>query len=104
MAEAVRRKIERIQRGGRPRVLDLFAGCGGLSLGFQSAGFEITAAVENEPDAARSHGINFHGGAGQHSRPRDICTPPEELTVELGLGPAAEAFECQKRTSAVAVA
>jgi DNA (cytosine-5)-methyltransferase 1 len=93
MAEAIRRKIDRLRRGRRPRVLDLFAGCGGLSLGFQAAGFEITAAVENEPDAARSHGINFHGGAPEHCKARDILTRPEALTAKLGLGPVADAFD-----------
>ena len=41
----IRRKIERLSEGEQPRVLDLFAGCGGISLGFQSAGFQILGAV-----------------------------------------------------------
>lgn len=34
---------------GRPRVLDLFAGVGGFSLGFEAAGFETVAFSEIEP-------------------------------------------------------
>ncbi|MFA4887073.1 MAG: DNA cytosine methyltransferase, partial [Candidatus Nanoarchaeia archaeon] len=30
----------------KPKVLDLFAGCGGFSLGFERAGYEIAAFVE----------------------------------------------------------
>ena len=58
---SVATKIERIQRGGAPRVLDLFAGCGGFSLGFQRAGCEIVGGVELDGHAARSHALNFHG-------------------------------------------
>lgn len=88
MTHAVRQKIARLAAGGRPRVLDLFAGCGGLSLGFHAAGFDLVAAVEHDPDAARSHGLNFHGGKPAHSRARDIITThPEDLAAEFGLGP-----------------
>ena len=45
----IRQKIARIAVGGRPRVLDLFAGCGGLSLGFHAEHFKITAAVKSIP-------------------------------------------------------
>jgi DNA (cytosine-5)-methyltransferase 1 len=70
-------------------VLDLFSGCGGLSLGFAAAGYALCAAVEADPEAARSHGLNFHSGAPEHSGHRDIVsTHPEELAAELGLGPA----------------
>jgi DNA (cytosine-5)-methyltransferase 1 len=87
-------KIARLQAGGRPRVLDLFAGCGGLSLGFQAAGFELRAAVEFEPDAARSHGLNFHGGDTAHTKARDITvTHPDDLAIELDLGPVAAAVD-----------
>lgn len=92
--EIIRRKLGRLTVGGKPRVLDLFAGCGGLSLGFQATGFALRAAIEFDPDAARSHGLNFHGGESAHSKARDITTTrPDELVAELGLGPVADAFD-----------
>ncbi len=90
---AIAQKIERLRKGQRPRVLDLFAGCGGLSLGFQAAGFDIAAAVENDPDAAQSHGVNFHNGAEQHTKARDVLTAPEALAEDLALGPVTDAFD-----------
>jgi DNA (cytosine-5)-methyltransferase 1 len=94
MSPTIREKLARLRAGGRPRVLDLFAGCGGLSLGFQVAGFVPRAAVELDPDAARSHGLNFHGGDPKHSRARDIITThPEDLAAELELGPVAGAID-----------
>jgi DNA (cytosine-5)-methyltransferase 1 len=91
---ALQQKIARLASGGRPRVLDLFSGCGGLSLGFQAAGFEISAAVEFDPDAAQSHGKNFHKDDPRHWKARDIVkTKPSDLTEELGLGHPALAFD-----------
>lgn len=40
-------------------VVDLFAGPGGLSLGFQKAGFNIVAAVECDPHATLTYEKNF---------------------------------------------
>lgn len=80
-------KMARLRSGAAPRVLDLFAGCGGLSLGFKAAGFEIAGAVEIDPEAARSHGLNFHPGDSRHALPRDIISlSPEQLAEDLGLG------------------
>ena len=91
---AIDEKIARLKAGGAPRVLDLFSGCGGLSLGLMAAGAQIAAAIENDPDAANSHGINFHQGNEAHSKARDITiTKPAQLTKELGLGPASLAFD-----------
>lgn len=92
--QALLSKIARLRAGGAPRVLDLFAGCGGLSLGFQSAGFEIAAAVEFDPDAAASHGLNFHPGDPRHAQARDITKlTPEDLVEELELGSVGSAVD-----------
>ena len=42
-----------------PIVLDLFSGCGGLSLGFKNAGYEIKYYVENWEPAIETHKRNF---------------------------------------------
>lgn len=41
------------------RVVDLFSGCGGLSLGFQNAGMDVVAAFDNWPAATWVYNINF---------------------------------------------
>jgi len=42
------------------KVLDLFAGCGGLALGFEAAGFE-TIGYEKDVDAVRTYNSNLNG-------------------------------------------
>ncbi len=44
----------------RMKVVDLFCGCGGLSLGFQNAGFEILAAYDAWDTAIECYKENFH--------------------------------------------
>jgi DNA (cytosine-5)-methyltransferase 1 len=97
---AIAAKIERLTDGkNRPRVLDLFSGCGGLSLGFQAAGFDIAAAMEIDELAARSHAINFcknlpPEAVERHAKPRDITRiDPEELADEFDLGSPDRAFD-----------
>jgi len=90
MSKVIRQKLARIGSGECPRVLDLFAGCGGISLGFHAAGFEIAGAVEIDPQAAKSHAMNFHGELPDelravHGKARDITRiEPKELLREFG--------------------
>lgn len=43
----------------RPVAVDLFAGAGGMSLGFEQAGFDVSAAVEIDPIHGCVHEFNF---------------------------------------------
>ena len=44
--------------GKKKYFIDLFSGCGGLSLGLEEAGFEPIAFTEISPDAAETHIAN----------------------------------------------
>lgn len=95
---AVARKLARIARGEQPRVLDMFSGAGGISLGFHRAGFRIDGALEIEPLPALTHATNFHAGDPEllmlHARPRDMtAVEPDELAEELQLGAVGEAVD-----------
>jgi DNA (cytosine-5)-methyltransferase 1 len=82
-------KIGRLQSGSAPRVLELCSGCGGLSLGLKTAGFELVAHVEKDRVAAETYSRNFGDPdqrAGRWSLPRDMenCSA-DDLVRDLGL-------------------
>jgi len=60
-------------RKHRPVGVDLFAGAGGLSLGFEQAGFDIAACVEIDPIHCATHEYNFPDAA-------TICASVVNLT------------------------
>ena len=94
MTDIIKKKLSRLRRGGQPQVLDLFSGCGGLSLGFSAAGFGIAAGIESNLAAAVSYGTNFHPDEPVHAVERDITsTTPGRLVQDLKVGRPAEAFD-----------
>ena len=39
--------------------IDLFSGAGGMSLGFEQAGFKCIGSIDNFPAACKTHKLNF---------------------------------------------
>ncbi|RKI15393.1 DNA cytosine methyltransferase [Corallococcus sp. AB030] len=91
VSELIQQKLLRMQSGGALRYMDMFAGCGGISLGFLTAGFTPVASIENDPWAAKSHGANFarwslNGDHPDHHIPRDATTEDaDSVFVDLGI-------------------
>lgn len=68
----------------RPIAVDLFSGAGGMSLGFEQAGFDVVAAVEVDPVHAAVHKFNFPNCA---TLCRDISKlSGNEIRAAAGIG------------------
>lgn len=68
-----------------PRVISLFAGCGGSSLGYSMAGYCELAAVEIDPHAAHVLSANF---PGLYVSEADVTKlDPEVLLRRVGIQP-----------------
>ena len=81
--EALRPRLTRAEV-----VLDLFAGCGGLGLGFEAAGFR-TVGFEADHDCCETYGANLHGQINEQ-----FMTPTTEFPsadVVVG-GPPCQPF------------
>lgn len=73
------------------KFIELFAGCGGLSLGLKSVGFELAMANELSPMAAESYAYNFFGedlaaqaGSSQRAKRHTIWLSSQYDAAELG--------------------
>jgi DNA (cytosine-5)-methyltransferase 1 len=96
---SVANKVRHFAEGGKLRTLDLFAGCGGFSLGFHRAGFAILGAIEVDPQAMSSHAMNFTQGSESQracgATAHDIVDlDPGDYLKAMGIhGPAKQAID-----------
>lgn len=67
----------------RLNVIDLFCGCGGLSLGFEMAGFNVSLAIDNWKDALFTYEYNRVHAQTMCS---DLLTlKPEDVAAKYGI-------------------
>lgn len=58
--KGVNESLRTSQKKREEKVLDLFAGCGGLALGFEAVGFR-TQGIEAKPDCVEAYKLNLDG-------------------------------------------
>ncbi len=71
----------------RPIAIDLFAGVGGMSLGFEQAGFDVVAAVEIDPVHCAAHKFNFPDCAVLPRSVRGLTAAEIRLAAGIGSAP-----------------
>lgn len=88
-----------------PKVLDLFCGAGGLSLGLKRAGFDVLHALDHDSDAIATYNQNL----GPHGHVGDVRDLSRSSLASSGInvgsvdliagGPPCQGFSVQRRGS-----
>jgi DNA (cytosine-5)-methyltransferase 1 len=73
-----------LSKANAPTVIDLFAGAGGLSKGFERAGYRVLAGTDHDPDAMATYALNFPHAAAVVGDIRDPAI--YQRLVEAGSG------------------
>lgn len=79
------------------RIMDLFAGAGGLSEGFRQAGYRVVAGSDYDPDACATYRLNFPeatticGDIRQPQTRQQVIEAGQDIDVLVG-GPPCQSF------------
>src|SRR3989344_324954 len=96
----LKQKMNMVGKKNKLKIIDLFAGVGGISNGFQKAGFEVVAANEYKPDIANTY-IKNHSATRMiveyitKIKSKDLSNG-EEIDVIVG-GPPCQGFSMAGR-------
>lgn len=91
----------------RPKAVDLFCGAGGMSLGFEQAGFDIILGVDRDAYHCAAHERNFPYGKTlcasvsdlDAKKIKDLCDIEGELDLIFG-GPPCQGFSTMGKRNA----
>jgi len=72
-------------RSRKPKAIDLFCGCGGLSVGLRDAGFSVVGAIDLDQQATSTYKMNHRSTVVLQQSVVEV--DPEELMTRLGLSP-----------------
>jgi len=100
----------RITTRPKPLAIDIFAGAGGLSLGFADAGFQVVQAIDSNPHAVASYSHNNRATdviqdqiqlMDPHSCLQRLSLRPGDLTALIGGIPCQGFSESNRRTRTI---
>jgi len=83
---AKKRKHAHKEKTKQPRAIDLFSGCGGLTLGLKEAGFRVIGAVEIDSLAVETYRKNHKGVRVWHKDIRSLSTSEVRRLLKIRKG------------------